>query len=240
MISWKTTRIICIVLLLIPIVHLAYLVSRDAMATLDPSPDAWADELAAYARQDRSTALPTEPLVVVGGRRVKLWSNLEDTITYPLLMRGLGDAIVEDITHNYAALIGYYQPRTVVLLPSNSEFHIRDNKSGEGLAAAIRELEAVDASHGITRQFIVFTPLKTPLYPGDDREIDKASQLLSEWAASRPRVTLLDANAMLGDEDGRPRPEYYLSDGVNLNERGYLRLSLMLQQALENRALTHP
>jgi hypothetical protein len=240
MISWKTIRIVCMVLLLIPIVHLAYLVSRDALATLDPSPDVWADELAAYGRADRSTTLPVDPVVVLGGRRVKLWHHLEDAISRPLLVRGLGDAIVEDITHNYSALVGYYRPSAVVLLPGNSEFHIRDNKSAEELLAAIQELEAIDASHGVTRQFIVYAPLKTPLHPRDDQEIEKATWLLSEWAATHPRVSLLDANALLTDQDGRPRPEYYLSDGVNLNEWGYLRLAVLLQQALDTQAIATP
>src|SRR5210317_614486 len=106
MFSWKTTRIVCIVLLLLPIVHLAYLVSRDALAILDPSPNVWDKELQAYARDDRTSTLPKNPIVVVGGRRVTLWTELPDVLAdKPVLMRGLGDAIVEDITYNYTALI---------------------------------------------------------------------------------------------------------------------------------------
>ena len=55
MISWKTLRTFCLVLLLIPVIHLVYLVSRDTVATLDSSPDAWAAEIDAYARKDRRT-----------------------------------------------------------------------------------------------------------------------------------------------------------------------------------------
>ena len=61
MLSWKTTRIICTVLLLLPIVHLAYMVSREALATLNPSPDVWASELSAYARADATSRLPDDP-----------------------------------------------------------------------------------------------------------------------------------------------------------------------------------
>ena len=71
MISWKTLRTLCLVLLLIPVVHLVYLVSRDTVATLDSSPNAWASELEAYAKLDRANPHPKDPIVVVGGRRVK-------------------------------------------------------------------------------------------------------------------------------------------------------------------------
>ena len=135
MISWRTLRTLCLVLLLIPVVHLVYLVSRDTVATLNSSPDAWAEEIDAYARQDRASKLPENPIVVVGGRRVKLWPGLEDLLSpMPVLMRGLGDATVDDLIHNYERLIGFYRPETVVLLPSSSEFHIRANKDADDLA----------------------------------------------------------------------------------------------------------
>jgi hypothetical protein len=234
MYSWKTIRIASMILLLLPIVHLAYLMSRDTMETLDASPDAWAREINAYATVDALNHLPTDPIVVVGGHRVRLWHGLEDLLApRPVLMRGLGDAIVEDITYNYSRLVGYYQPDTVVLLPGNSEFHIRDNKSPEGLATAIAELVELDGSYEITRHFYIFSPIKTPLYPQDNATIDQTTRLLKAWASTDKRVTILDANALLTRADGSAKPDFYRSDGVNLNEHGYLRLSLLLSTQIE-------
>jgi len=204
------------------------------METLNASPDTWAREINAYATADALNQLPTEPIVVVGGHRVRLWHGLDDLLTpKPVLMRGLGDAIVEDITYNYSRLVGYYQPDTVVLLPGNSEFHIRDNKSPEDLATAIAELVELDGSYKVTRQFYIFTPLKTPLYPQDSPIIDQTTQLLQAWADTDKRVTILDANPLLCAADGKPQSGFYRSDGVNLNEHGYLRLSLLLRSQIE-------
>jgi hypothetical protein len=234
MYSWKTIRIASIILLLLPIVHLAYLMSRDTMETLDASPDAWTREINAYATADAQNHLPTDPIVVVGGLRVRLWHGLEDLLApRPVLMRGLGDAIVEDITYNYSRLVGYYQPDTVVLLPGNSEFHIRDNKSPEDLAGAIAELVELGGSYGITRHFYIFTPIKTPLHPQDNAIIDQTTRLLKAWASTDKRVTILDANALLTRADGSAKPDFYRGDGVNLNEHGYLRLSLLLSTQIE-------
>jgi hypothetical protein len=171
----------------------------------NPSPDVWAKELSAYARADRAAKLPQDPLVIVGGRRVKLWDGLDEILAEPVLVRGLGDAIVEDITYNYNALIGYYQPAAVVLLPGNSEFHIRDSKSASELLEAVQALEKVDNSLGVSRHFFVFTPLKTPLYPRDYLEIEEATRLLADWAQQRERVTVLDT-ARAGNRAGCQRP----------------------------------
>ena len=93
MYSWKTIRTLAAILLLIPIVHLAYLVSWETLLTLNNSPETWAREVNAYAKSDRLEQLPTDPIVVVGGRRVSLWQDLDDLLApMTVLKRHLGDS----------------------------------------------------------------------------------------------------------------------------------------------------
>lgn len=234
MYSWKTIRIVSALLLLIPIIHLAVLVSRDALSALDSSPTVWNDELEAYVKADRLVERPTEPILVIGGRRVLLWQGLEELLSpKPVLMRGLGDATVTDLIFHYERLVGFYQPQTVVLLPSNSEFHIRDMKNAEEMVASVRKLVELDFSVRSSGMFYVFTPLNTRLYPEDKPKIEKITQQLKVWANSDDRVVVLDANTLLSDASGSPQPDYFRPDGVNLNELGYLRLSMLLMSQVE-------
>ena len=234
MYSWKTIRTVGAVLLLIPLVHLAVLVSKETARSLNGSPEAWASEVAKYAKIDQSNTMPNDPIVIVGGRRVSLWLDLEDILApMPVLKRSLGDATTDDITYYYQNLIGFYRPHTVVLLPGESEFHIRDNKSADELVAAIQKLVKLDISHGITRRFYIFTPLKTPLYYSNNSKIEESTQALQSWAASIESVEILDANTLLADRKGKAKPGYFRNDGVNLNESGYVRLSMMLRSQLE-------
>jgi len=234
MYSWKTIRTLAAVLLLLPIVHLAILVSQEAYSVLDPSPEAWADEVESFAKADQLEPLATNPIVIVGGRRVTLWEDLEDLLApMAVLNRGVGDATVNDITHYYQQLIGFYNAHSVVLLPGESEFHIRDNKSAEELIAAVRELVELDLSHSVTQKFYVVTPLKTPLHADGNDKIDTISRGLKNWADSDERIKVLDANLLLADRNGFAKPSYFRTDGVNLNEHGYVRLSLMLRSQLE-------
>ncbi len=237
MIAWRHTRAACLALLLLPIVHLAYLVSRDMLDSMNASPEAWADEMEAYLRQDQSSALPDNPIEVIGGHRVKLWRGLEAVLApRPVLMRGLGNATVDDISHYYQRLVAYYRPETLVFLPGDSEFHIRDAKDADELFRGIRDLAMIDKSHRPDGELFIFTPLETPLHPGDESKIEATSRLLKAWAAGLPRVNILDANSYLQDQSGKPDPTYYRFDGVNLNEHGYLRLSLLLKAAIEKSA----
>ncbi len=234
MYSWKAIRSISAILLLIPILHLALLVSRETLSALDTSPEVWASEVDAYAEVDKLNDIPPEPVVIVGGRQVKLWRGLEDLLApKSVLVRGLGDATVEDITFYYEKLIASYQPQTVVLLPSDSEFHVRDNKSAEELVAAVRKLVELDLYYRKEGRFYIFAPLLTPLHLSDRDKIASATRQLQSWADSNKQVEILDANTLLASASGSPKPDYFRIDGINLNELGYTRLSVMLLNQLE-------
>ncbi|MEH6589925.1 MAG: hypothetical protein V7746_06720 [Halioglobus sp.] len=219
---------------MLPVIHLAYLMSAETLLVLDASPEAWASEVEQYSRLDSHGQLPENPIVVVGGRRVKLWEGLEDLLApKEVLYRSLGDATVTDITYYYKRLIGYYRPETVILLPGESEFHIRDSKSADEFITAVKELTELDLSHGITRHFYVFPPLKTPLYKSNNPKIEEITTRLQQWATHIDQVHILDANPFLTDRNGNAKPGYFRSDGVNLNEHGYLRLSVLLLDQME-------
>jgi len=235
MYSWKTIRTVAAVLLLMPLVHLVFLISREALAALDASPKVWNAEMEAYAETDRLAERPTDPIVIVGGRRVVLWPAVEDLLApKPVLMRGLGDATVEDIIFHYQRLIAFYQPQTVVLLPSNSEFHIRGIKSADELVASIQTLVELDQSVRKAGLFYIFAPLNTPLHRADEPKVKATTQALRAWAKSKNKVRILDANVLLSDGDGAAKANYFRADGVNLNELGYMRLSMLLLHQMEH------
>ncbi len=234
MYSWKTIRTVAAILLLMPLVHLAFLVSREALAALDSSPRVWDAEIEAYAKADRLAERAINPVVIVGGRRVLLWQDVEDVLApTPVLMRGLGDATVEDIIYHYKRLIAFYQPRTVVLLPSNSEFHIRAMNSAEDMVNSIQKLIELDFTHRKSGKFYIFTPVVTQLYPQDRAKIENITEQLTSWAHSNQRIEVLDSNRILSDANGVVKPDYFRPDGVNLNEQGYTRLSMILLNQIE-------
>jgi hypothetical protein len=235
MFEWQNIRMFFGTLLCLPLLHLAWLVSGEFRAYLDPSPKAWAEEMQAIVSADETLTLPENPVLVVGGRRVALWDDLPDMLApHPTLLRGLGDATIEDITHYYDRLIGYYRPDILVLLPSYADLHLRDDKRPDDLVAAVRDLVDLNARHLATAMVYVIAPLKMPLHPGDDERIEAMSEALAAWTASEPGVALIDANDLLAGPDGRPNPALYRGDGINLNEAGYLRLAMVLREALKN------
>ncbi len=235
MYSWKTIRTFCAVLLCLPLIHLVILISRDTAAMLNASPTAWQGEMDAYIEHDSQSILPASPVVVVGGRRVAIWPNLDLTVApKPVLVRALGDATIDDIIYYHDRLIAHYQPRVVVLAISNSEFHLRANKSAEQVLTGLKTLIELDSQRTTPRLFYVILPVKTVLHRDDHVTIDETNKLILNWARAQRSVRIIDPNPVLASLDGDPDPAFFRADGVQLNESGYLRMDFLLRRQLGN------
>jgi len=234
MFQWKTLRLIAAILIALPLLHLAYTLGTGAVTYLEPTPETWSPAMEAVIEADMDLALPERPILVVGGQRVRLWRDLPDRLApRPVLLRPLGDATIEDIRYHYDRLVGHYRPDTLVIVPGYAELHLRDSKTAAAFVRAARELLATDEAYGVTRQRILLTPMLMPLHPEDDERVRAIGAATLGLAATLPNLLILDPNELLTRADGRPNPDYYLSDGINLNSEGYARVTLMLEQAID-------
>lgn len=234
MLSWPLIRNTCLALLLLPVVHFAWVVGSEHAQRQTPGPEVWQAEVDAYTREAQPRSLPADPVVVAGGRQVKLWSSLDRLLApRPVLMRGLGDATLDDILYHYGDLIGYYRPQSLILLLGNSEFQHRDDKEPAELLQAVQQFVATDREHRPYGQLYLIGPIKTPFYPEDHRRIAQANSILAAWAAGEPRVTHIDPAPVLEDSSGNPDGSYFRPGGQYLNPQGYLRLGVLLRAALE-------
>jgi hypothetical protein len=233
MLSWKTLRTLSLVLICLPLIHVTYLGAGYVRAYLEPSPEAWRPAMDQIIEEDMDGTMPSRPVLVVGGHRVRLWDELEDRLApRPTLRRALGDATLEDLTYFYDRLVAYYRPEVLVLFPGIADLHFRDNKTPLQFQQAARRLLLKDRDFDAGRQRVLLTPVLTPLYPGDRERIEEVVRLCRELEAEFPGLQVLDPNEFLTNTEGRPDPAFYRIDGINLNDEGYARLSMMLKESL--------
>jgi hypothetical protein len=236
MYEWKTLRMLAGLLLCIPLVHFVYLVSRDITHYLDPSPEVWDKEIAELIDSDLNAALPVDPIVVIGGQRVRLWKDLPARLQpRATLLRPLGDATIEDLTYHYDRLAGYYRPDVLVIFPGYADLHLRDEKTPQEFSDSLRELLNLDEAYGASAWRYVITPLRMPLHPEDDERIAAMTGEAQKLALELPNLVIIDPNPMLRDNNGAPNPDFYRGDGVNLNREGYAMVTLLLESELRNR-----
>ena len=132
MYSWPTLRRLLLVVLLLPVAHFVFMVATDYRDILNPDPTVWENEVVAIELRDSLNPPGKDPLVVVGGRKVKLWRGLDRTLfPMPVVNVGVGSANIDDVLYYFDRLVMPYLPGAVLMVPGPGDFILRDSKTPE-------------------------------------------------------------------------------------------------------------
>ncbi|MBX0292841.1 hypothetical protein K3G63_20525 [Hymenobacter sp. HSC-4F20] len=192
-----------------------------AQTTPPINPGQWAGELRAFARQDSLTPPPKRPILFYGSSSIRKWETLTpDFAGRPVLNRGFGGSRFPDALYFFDKLVAAYHPRQVVLYEG-------DNDIGSG-ATPQEVLQSFLAFEKLMQQKLPKVPLvflaikpspsRWALYP----KVQEANRLIREYIASHPkRLRYVDTATPLLGPNGRPQPQFYVSDSLHMTPAGY-------------------
>jgi lysophospholipase L1-like esterase len=180
---------------------------------------AWERDIAAFEKKDLQNPPPKHGVVFVGSSSIRLWDLARSFPGLDAINRGFGGSQLADAVQYAPRIVHPYEPRLVVLYSGENDLAF--GKTPEQVSADFREF---------TRRMLEKLPgtkvivLSIKPSPSRSRFWDKmgaANDLIREHCKTDRRLHYLDvATALLGP-DGTPRPEYFRSDGLHLNEKGY-------------------
>ncbi len=184
-------------------------------------PAFFADEIAAFAEQDRKAPPPDAPVVFVGSSSVRLWSSLaEDMAPLPVLNRGFGGSQLSHVIHYADETIVRYLPRAVVVYAGDNDLDASTGKSAEDVARDFGTLVATVHAYapGARIYFLSIKPSKArwERWP----EMKRANELIAGLCKGDPRLAFVDVATPLL-EGGAPRDDVFRWDGLHLNASGY-------------------
>ena len=160
-------------------------------------------------------------VVFVGSSSIRGWHKTlqEDFAGMHVIGRGFGGSQLIDSTMYAHRIVLPYKPKAVAVYAGDND--VAYGKSAEHVARDFRQL--VNTLHAADSElyvgFIAIKPSlsRWKLWP----EMNKANQLIADFAAKDARVTYLDiATPMLGG-NGEPKPELFVKDGLHLSRSGY-------------------
>jgi hypothetical protein len=235
MYSWTRLRRILVVVLLLPVAHFAIVISWDLRDILNPAPTVWESEVSNIELRSNLDPAEGPPLVIIGGRQAKLWRGLEDTF-FPMavLNNGIGSANIDDVLYYFDRLVKPYQPQAVLMVPGPSDFIMRDDKSPDDYMLMLKGLSNHVTGLDGKPHFYVVTLNKWPRFPAYWGTVDTVNHLLETWADQQARVTLIDARRLFEQRGGLPVRAMFRADGINLNDWGYMQMSLLLRQQIDS------
>lgn len=189
---------------------------------LDPSPSdpsAWKDELQAFAKHDAEKAPPENAVLFVGSSSIRLWDLAKSFPDLVAINRGFGGSQICDSTLRADELVLKYKPRMIVFYAGDND--INSGKSAEQVHVDYTAFVA-KVRKSLLKTPIVFISIKPSIARWDQRETQReANRLIASECEKDETLQYVDVwPAMLGD-DGEPRKEIFVEDGLHMNETGY-------------------
>jgi len=196
-------------------------------------PEFFADEIAAFAEQDRASPPPDGAVVFTGSSSIRLWSTLAaDMAPIPIVNRGFGGSQLAHVIHFYDQTIVKYLPRAVVLYAGDNDLDASTGKTAEDVARDFGTLVATVHAYapGARIYYLSIKPskLRWARWP----EMERANALIASHCKSDARLTYVDVATPLLGEDGQPRDDVYAFDGLHLSEVGYREWARVLRPIL--------
>ncbi|MDA1015753.1 MAG: SGNH/GDSL hydrolase family protein [Planctomycetota bacterium] len=190
-----------------------------ALQAAEEKPSRWEKAISAFETEDRKNPPPKNAILFVGSSSIRLWDLPKSFPDLRVINRGFGGSEISDSIEFAERIIFKHEPRVVVLYAGDN-----DIAKGKSAAQVVKDFhrfeQLVHARLPKTRiLFIAIKPStkRWSLYPA----IKEANATIQTDCAKQSHLTYVDiATPMLGD-DGKPKPELFVKDGLHLNSAGY-------------------
>jgi lysophospholipase L1-like esterase len=136
-----------------------------------------------------------------------------------VLNRGFGGSHLIDSVELAPRLVLKHQPRLVVLYAGDND--LGSGKTPEKVLADFKAFVAV-VHKELPKTRIAYISVKPSIARW--KLVDKIKQfnaLVQAECKSDERLVFLDVFTPMLGEDGKPRPELFIKDGLHMNEKGY-------------------
>lgn len=188
---------------------------------MHPPVSQFAEEFRAFAKAEKRTPLPRDPVLFYGSSSIRLWQTLaEDFPGLPVVNRGFGGSTLADCVEEMERLVFPLQPRAIVL-------YAGENDLDQGASAPrIEELfrafaERLDDRLGLIP--LIFISIKpSPSRAWALPQILRANDLVRAALADWPNARFVDVFPLMLDAGGKVRHELFTQDWLHLSRAGYL------------------
>ncbi len=209
----------CLLLTLLALTSAAPL-AQDKKSESPQDPFAkWEKPIQAFEQEDEKSPPPKGEIVFVGSSSIRLWKTEPSFPGFKVINRGFGGSQIADSTHFIERIVLKHEPRIVVFYAGDND--VASGKSAERVIADFTAFaEKLHAKLPQTRLlFIAIKPSTSRWKLADTQRA--ANEGIAKLAASTDWISFVDIwKAMLND-DGQPRADLLIKDGLHMNADGY-------------------
>ena len=182
-------------------------------------PPFW-DDVQTIKKYDQMFKPPVNPVLFVGSSSIRKWDDLTQVFAkYNALNRGIGGAVINDITFYLNDVVFPYQPRQIVLYVGENDI-VNDKVTADTvLNRTIILYKAIRAK--LPNTPIAYISIKPS--PSRDKFREKAvasNELIKKFLAGEANTSFIDIFPKML-KDGKSRSELFVGDMLHMNADGY-------------------
>jgi lysophospholipase L1-like esterase len=180
------------------------------------------------------------PPVFYGSSSIRLWDTLAEDVGPGVLNLGFGGSTLEACDYFFTCLVPPVNPRSLLLYAGDND--LGDGRTAKDILGWFRSLaDKVAASLGESTRPIPFGFVSVKPSPARYPIIDRirlVNDLVRREIESRLSGYYVDVFSAMVDSSGKPRPEFFLDDGLHLNREGYRLWGRLLLETHRNQIFT--
>jgi lysophospholipase L1-like esterase len=189
------------------------------------------DQIAAFEAFDKVN--PPEPgsTLFVGSSTIKRWRTM--TKYFPdvrVMNRGFGGARMRDVLAYEERIVLPCQPAHILVYAGDNDLAARGTPEDvlNDFQTFVEKARAAQPGVAITYISIKPSPHRTRIAA----QTEEANRLIAAYVKKDPSLGYVDVSKTLLGPDGKPDPALFEADGLHINEEGYRRFAVPIQERI--------
>lgn len=185
----------------------------------DSRAERWEKEIASIEKRQLAAKHEKGGIVFVGSSTIRLWDTAKAFPEWKPINSGFGGSEIRDSTMFAERIVLIHEPRAVVFYAGDND--INSGRKPEQVADDFREFVQV-VHKKLPKTRIDFLAIKPSILRWKQFETQKkANDLVKEICKKDERLNYIDIVAPMLGEDGKPKPELFVLDGLHMSAKGY-------------------
>jgi lysophospholipase L1-like esterase len=195
------------------------------------NPARWEETIKKFEAADAATPPSKGAVLLVGGSNARRWTDVGTYFPqHQVINRGFGGAQLTDVLLYADRIVLPYAPKAILLNAGGND--LAAGKSPEQIRDAARAfMTKVHTILPDTRIYCLGVPpvRRSSSSPEVLAVIRALNTLFAELASSEKNVEFIDLFPAFLDDQGQPRPDFFVEDGTHFSPKGYAAVTELLK-----------
>ncbi len=182
----------------------------------------WESAIREFEKADAKNPPDSGAVLFVGSSSIRMWKTVQKDFPFvKVLNRGFGGSQMSDLLYYTDRIVLKYKPLMIIVYEGDND--VASGKNHVEILGDYRAFVRKVRAKMPHVPIILLAAKPSPLRWQWASQYRLLNQLLEKYVASAKDENLMYVdifNPMIG-ENGRPKPEIFLSDSLHMNERGY-------------------